>query len=212
MTDCFNRLIGRRNMNGKLKTLLKGNQKLNVYRNTCVKKKTFKLRWLNTICHDCYCYSLLYFFDTFSICRTSSESYFTTAYFDFVDKTKCPKKYLLKYLALHSAIPKWETHLYVVFVHNKNANTRVIHLSSSVVASHSTTVDFPAMKHGNLTYGKCLNFTGRKSSARYSQLIPYFPRAYHGTRICIFDLVQILRLSWHIPPIYWGLGPTLRVH
>lgn len=38
MTDCFNRLIGRRNMNGKLKTLLKGNQKLNVYRNTCVKK------------------------------------------------------------------------------------------------------------------------------------------------------------------------------
>lgn len=46
MTDCFNRLIGSRNMNGKLKTLLKGNQKLNVYRNTNVKKnpKTFKLR------------------------------------------------------------------------------------------------------------------------------------------------------------------------
>lgn len=40
MTDCFNRLIGSRNMNGKLKTLLKGNQKLNVYRNTNVKKKT----------------------------------------------------------------------------------------------------------------------------------------------------------------------------
>lgn len=39
MTDCFNRLIGSRNMNGKLKTLLKGNQKLNVYRNTNVKKK-----------------------------------------------------------------------------------------------------------------------------------------------------------------------------
>lgn len=93
MTDCFNRLIGSRNMNGKLKTLLKGNQKLNVYRDTNVKKnQTFKLRWLNTIFHDCYCYSLLYFFDAFSICRTSSESYFITAYFDFVDKTKCPKK------------------------------------------------------------------------------------------------------------------------
>lgn len=39
MTDCFNRLIGSRNMNGKLKTLLKGNQKLNVYRNTSVKKQ-----------------------------------------------------------------------------------------------------------------------------------------------------------------------------
>lgn len=43
MTDCFNRLIGSRNMNGKLKTLLKGNQKLNVYRNTSVKKKNIQV-------------------------------------------------------------------------------------------------------------------------------------------------------------------------
>lgn len=68
MTDCFNRLIGSRNMNGKLRTLLKGNKMLNVCRNTNVKKnRRFKLRRLNTIFHDCHCYSLLYFFDTFSI-------------------------------------------------------------------------------------------------------------------------------------------------